>query len=566
MTATGTAQATAASAVSRAQTVAEAVGTALGELGAAHIFGVVGSGNFHMTNALIAAGAGFTSARHEMGAACMADAYTRSTGRLAVVSVHQGCGLTNSLTGVTEAAKSGSPLIVLAGDTPAWNKGSNFYIDQDTVVGGLGAVPERVHRSETVWQDVTRAVQTAVHGRRTVVLSVPLDIQEQNAPERPAQALGLRAPIPSGASGEAVDEIAQALRNAERPVLVAGRGALHAEAELRLLAEQAGALLTTSAVARGLFADDPWYLDAMGGFATDGTADLIGDADLVLAFGASLNKWTTRHGQLLRRARVIQVDDRQDALGFHEFIDLGVVGESRLTAEAVLDALRRGGELPYAGYRSEATARRVRAARHWCEQPFKDTSTETEIDPRVVTVELDRKLPDHRVVIPDGGNFNAYPAMLFRVPDSTGYCLGLAFQSIGLALSMGIGAAVALPDRLSIVGVGDGGFMMSHVELDTAVRLGRRMVVVVYNDHAYSAEVHHFVHETDQLGTVTFPETDIASIARGYGCEAITVRTVEDLAAVDGWLGGEEPVPLVIDARITSFPSWVLAHTFEGPE
>lgn len=547
-------------------TVAEAVGIALGELGAEHIFGVVGSGNFRMTNALIAAGAGFTATRHEMGAACMADAYARSTGRLSVVSVHQGCGLTNSLTGVTEASKSGSPVIVLAGDTPAWNKGSNFWIDQDAVIRGLGAVPERVHRPETVWQDVQTAVQTAVHHRRTVVLSVPLDIQEESAPQRPQAGLTLTAPVASGASGPAVEQLSEALRAADRPVIVAGRGALHAEAELRALAEHSGALLTTSAVARGLFAQDPWYLDAMGGFATDGTAALIGEADLLVAFGASLNKWTTRSGHLLRGSRLIQVDDRPEALGFHVPVDAGVVGDSRLTAQAVLEQLRSGDAAPRTGYRTESTGQRVRAARHWCEQPFEDTSTGEQIDPRLLTVELDRRLPEDRVVVPDGGNFNAYPAMLFRVPDNTGYCLGLAFQSIGLALSMGVGAGVALPERTPIVGVGDGGFMMSHVELDTAVRLGLRMVVVVYNDHAYSAEVHHFVHETERLETVTFPETDIASVARGYGCDAVTVRGVEDLDAVEDWIAGDRPVPLVIDARITSFPSWVLRHTFEGPE
>lgn len=548
------------------QTVAEAVGAGLGHLGVGHIFGVVGSGNFHMTNALISAGTEFTAARHEMGAACMADAYARATGQLTVVSVHQGCGLTNSLTGVTEAAKSWSPVLVLAGDTPGWNKGSNFYIDQDNVVRSLGAVPERIHRPDTVWDDLLRAVSTVLQDRRTVVLSVPLDIQQMSAPQVPEYGVGVPSPMSPGPSAESVSELRRALLQAERPVIIAGRGARHAETELSEVAAQVGALLTTSAVGRGLFAHDEWYLDVMGGFATDGTAELIREADLVVAFGASLNKWTTRHGQLLTGSRVIQIDDRPEALGYHVPITLGILGDSLHTARQLRDVLAVQDAVPRTGFRTESVRQRVRNARHWCEQPFEDTSTESHIDPRLLTVELDKRLPEHRVVIPDGGNFNCYPAMLFRVPDNTGYCLGLAFQSIGLALSMGIGSAVALPDRTPIIGVGDGGFMMSHVELDTAVRLGRRIVVVVYNDHAYSAEVHHFAHETDQLDTVVFPETDIAAIARGYGCEAITVRKQEDLAAVDEWLLSDHPVPLVIDARITNFPSWVLEHTFEGPE
>jgi len=97
--------------------VAEVVGAALVRLGVEQVFGVVGSGNFHVTNAMVAAGARFVAARHEGGAAVMADGYARTSGRLAAVSVHQGCGLTNALTGITEAAKSRTPLVVLAAAT-----------------------------------------------------------------------------------------------------------------------------------------------------------------------------------------------------------------------------------------------------------------------------------------------------------------------------------------------------------------------------------------------------------------------------------------------------------------
>src|SRR5690554_2529644 len=111
--------------------VSDAVGRVLAELGATQVFGVVGSGNFRVTNALIATGASFCAARHEMGAACMADAYSRTTGRVSIVSLHQGCGLTNGLTGIAEAAKCHTPVLVVTGDTAVGDVTSNFYIDQD---------------------------------------------------------------------------------------------------------------------------------------------------------------------------------------------------------------------------------------------------------------------------------------------------------------------------------------------------------------------------------------------------------------------------------------------------
>ena len=107
---------------------ATVVGRTLAELGIRQVFGVVGSGNFHVTNALVDGGARFVAARHENGAATMADGYARMSGTVAALSVHQGCGLTNALTGITEAAKSRTPLVVLAAE--ATSPLSNFHVDQ----------------------------------------------------------------------------------------------------------------------------------------------------------------------------------------------------------------------------------------------------------------------------------------------------------------------------------------------------------------------------------------------------------------------------------------------------
>ena len=146
-----------------ATSTAGLVGSTLAELGVGHAFGVVGSGNFVVTNALRAAGVPYVAARHEGGAATMADAYARMSDRLAVVTTHQGCGLTNALTGITEAAKSRTPLLVLAADTPGSAVRNNFRIDQDAAVAAIGAVPERLHSPASAVADAVRAYRTAVH-------------------------------------------------------------------------------------------------------------------------------------------------------------------------------------------------------------------------------------------------------------------------------------------------------------------------------------------------------------------------------------------------------------------
>ncbi|MEU4690315.1 thiamine pyrophosphate-binding protein [Actinoplanes sp. NPDC023714] len=533
-------------------TVADVVGATLARLGADHVFGVVGSGNFHVTNALVRHGARFVATRHEGGAATAADAYARLTGRPGVVTVHQGCGLTNAMTGIAEAAKSRTPMVVLAAEPAASALRSNFRVDQDALAEAVGASSERVHGAATAVTDTVRAWRRAVAERRTVVLNLPLDVQAAEAElTDPPPAPEVEPPR---ASDEAVRALADLLTTARRPVFIAGRGALHAKDELERLAARCGALLATSAVAKGLFAGHAANLDVSGGFATPLAAELISSADVVVAWGASLNMWTSRHGRLIGPdATVVQVDVDPTAIGAHRHVDLGIVGDARTSAAAVAAAIP-----------GEKTAK-LEGATRWRDVPYEDDGDAGHIDPRTLSIALDDMLPAERVIAVDSGNFMGYPSMFLSVPDHRGFCFTQAFQSIGLGLATALGAAVARPDRLPVAACGDGGFLMGIAELDTIRRLGIGMLIVVYNDEAYGAEVHHFGPGGHDLSTVVFPETDLAAVARGHGCAAVTVRSAIDLDPVRDWLAGPRDVPLVIDAKVApGKPSWWLEEAFRG--
>jgi acetolactate synthase I/II/III large subunit len=545
--------------------VAEAVGHALAQLGVRQVFGVVGSGNFHVTNALIDAGARFVAARHEAGAATMADAYARVSREVAAVTVHQGPGLTNAMTGITEAAKSRTPLLVLAADTAGSAVRSNFRIDQDGLATAVGAVAERIHSPASVVADTVRAYRRATVERRTVVLSMPLDVQAAECPD-PTVPMPLPV-LPPAPAPRAVGELTDLLTRARRPVFIAGRGARVADAgpQLDALAERVGALLATSAVVKGLFNGNPWYLDVSGGFASPLAAELIAGADLIVGWGCSLNMWTMRHGALIGpEARVIQVDLDPDALGANRPVDLGVLGDVAETAAAVEAELVTEGYRAD-GYRSEPVAERIEREIRWRDVPYDDEGDGAHIDPRTFSIALDDLLPAERIVSVDSGNFMGYPSMYLSVPDDDGFCFTQAYQSIGLGLATAIGAALARPDRLPVAALGDGGALMTIAELETAVRLGLPLVVVVYNDEAYGAEVHHFGPDNYPLSTVTFPETDIAAIGRGFGCDALTVRKPDDMRDLADWLNGPRSRPVVIDAKITSRRgSWWLEEAFRG--
>jgi acetolactate synthase I/II/III large subunit len=544
--------------------VAELVGRTLVDLGVRQVFGVVGSGNFHVTNAMLDAGARYLAARHEGGAATMADAYARVSGELTAVSVHQGCGLTNAATGITEAAKSRTPLLVLTGETGAAATTSNFRIDQDGLAGAVGVVARRITGPAAAARETVEAVRTAVDDRRTVLLNLPLDVQAAEVDPDHVEVVRSDPPTPPAPSPDAVERLAVLLATARRPVLVAGRGARHAGPELRQLGRAAGALLATSAVAKGLFRGDPWDLDVSGGFATPVAAQLIRGADLIVGFGCGLNVWTTRHGRLLPPdATLVQVDLDRDAIGRHRPIDLGVVGDTALTARAVLDAFPgRGTDDP--GYRTPDVGDDLERRRRWRDEPYDDWGDDRHVDPRTVTIALDDLLPADRIVATDSGNFMGYPAMFLEVPDEHGFCFTQAYQSVGLGLATAIGAGLARPDRVPVAAVGDGGLLMAASELDTVVRSGLPMVVVVYDDGGYGAEVHHFGTDA-RLDTVRFPPTDHAAIARGHGFEAVTVRSVDDLGPVRAWVEGDRARPLLVDAKVAGpRGSWWLEEAFRG--
>jgi thiamine pyrophosphate-dependent acetolactate synthase large subunit-like protein len=534
-------------------TVAAAIARDLAAFGARRCFGLLGTANFKISHALVDAGVELISARHECNAASMADAYSKATGELTLVSVHSGPGLTNALTGIAEAAKSRTPLVVLAGDVPNGAVKSNFYIEQAELVRSIGAVSERVHTACTAREDTLRAVKRALRDRQTVVLSLPTDVQDadlatNSGPLELPPAPGRLHPDP-----EAVDRLADAMARAERPLILGGRGAVlsDAEAELVALADRTGALLATTVCGHGLFARNPWSLGICGGFSSPIADELIAESDLIAGFGASFTQWTTKRGKLIAPgAAVAQIDVEAPNLGYQMPIQHAVHGDAKATAEALLAALaRRGVAGSRPGRRSDYVRERIRSGDNH-HSPLRDESTARFIDPRTLSKAVDAILPADRVVASDSGHFCGWVPRYLRVPSARASCLSHSFQSVGLGLASAIGLAVANPGKLAVLGAGDGGFMMSISDLETALRLKLRLCILIYNDSSYAAEVHYFRRQGYSTDIVQFPDTDFAAVARGYGARAATVRTPSDLDPVRAWVDEGAPSVFVIDGKI----------------
>ena len=478
-------------------TVREAVAEALARLGVRDVFGLVGSGNLELANALVERGVAYHGVNHEASAVAAADGYARVSGAVGIATVHQGPGFTNTLTALVEAARSRTPLLVLAAETTHGNQ----TLDQVAVAEVVGAVALRLAEPA----DAVAAFALARNERRTVVLNLPVDVQRREA--EPLEPVLPAPPAPVQPPDTDVERLSAELAAAQRPVLLAGRGALHAGAALARLADSSGALLATTAAAHGLFAGHPRSIGLAGGFASPLAQRLLGEADLVLAFGASLNRWTTHDGRLFPQARVVRVDNEAG----------DVRADARATAGR-LDARGSGFDhvLPeLAVYR-----------RH---DEIDDRSTDEHIDPRTLMAALDELLPEERCISIDSGHFMGWPAMYLTIRRPDQFVLAQAFQSVGLGLATAIGACVARRDRVTVAVVGDGGARMSLGELDTAVRLGLPLLVVIVDDAGDGAEIHDFAALGVEVELARLADVDFAAVARDLGADGRTVRRPQDL-------------------------------------
>ena len=527
--------------------LATAVGRALADHGITVAFGVLGNGNALAVAGLRDRGARYIAARHEGGAIGMAEAYYLATGDVAVCTTTYGPGLTNAATGLAEAVKHHSGVLMLCGDRPT-DRLRPIDIDQSAFAAAVGASTVRVTDPATAPTAIANAVWLARTGPCPVVLSLPSDLLTADMPDvtvtEAPTAVTRQAPSAAG-----IVAVLDILASARRPLLLAGLGAWRSGAakSLMSLGERLGAPLATTVMAAGLFAESPWSLGICGGFSSPRAAHIIGDADVVVTFGASLSDFTLHGGRMFRPdATVVQVDLRADPTS--ERVDHHVSADATDAAMALLDGVTARGLAP-APWHAEMATQLTDTG--WEQVGYDDASTPDRIDPRTLSRELAGLLPRSRTLVLDGGHFVGWPAMYWPVPDPSALVFtGAYFQSVGLGFAGAVGAAVGRPERTTVVALGDGGALMGLPELETLIRVAESAIVIIYDDAAYGAEVHLYAPLGIDASPARFDDTDFASVARSLGAEAVTVRRPADLAALTAWRGRGARGTFVLDCKV----------------
>lgn len=514
---------------------------------ATEVFALMGNGNAYFTDALAKEGkVRMTGFRHEAGVVASADAYYRVSRKIAVATTTFGPGYTNTITPLAEAVRSRTPMVFVVGGQPTSGP-RPWDVDQEAIARSVGAY------SLTVGQDnpahtTAKAFATATRERIPVTLFIPHDISAAPAVDEPPVE-PTEEPTSTELNWDALAEATQLLLDAERPLILAGRGARDAASSLRELADLLGALTTTSAPSRGTFAGRPYDLGVCGGFASEASSELIKKADVVLAVGVGLNQFTTAFNtQFNADAKVIQLD--LSSKPTNPLVDLFLQAEA---TEAVLGlvTLLADNSAPTAPW--NGTVEHARSSLINFERETGDgMAPDGLLDPRSAMYRLNSVLPANRQVVSDGGHFIGWSSYYFDLPAPDSLVMvGTQYQSIGLGLPSAAGAAIARPDATTIVTVGDGGGVMGLPDLHALVHTAKSAVVLVFNDACYGAEIHQYGSQGLDEAIMEIEQLDFAMIAQGFGAQGTVINTMDDLDQVEEWVEAGAVGTLIVDLRIS---------------
>jgi acetolactate synthase-1/2/3 large subunit len=488
------------------------------------------------------------STRHESGAAFMAEAEAKLTGVPAVAMATRGVGASNLAIGVHTARQDSTPMFVLLGqvETPFLDKEAFQEVDLPAFYAPITKWAATVHRADRVAEFVERGVRIATSGRPgPVMLAVPSDLLGEEIPVHPDTDRP-RPPRPAPDTEEA-RVVARRLSEARHPVMIAGGGAGDARERLVSFAETFDVGVYAAFRRQDVFPNEhPHYLGHLTLGTPPDTLKALENADLVLVVGSRLDEVTTQGYELPRPDQaVIQVDLDPDEIGAVVPVAHGMVADvgtalSALLAQAPSNRPARDWTTAHRAYLESST--------------IPDSRTADGIDPGRVIAALREVLPEDTVLANDAGNFSAFLHRYWHYnhPHTQ---LAAASGAMGYGVPAAVAAKLAAPGRSVAACCGDGGFLMTGQELETAVRCGTPILVVVFRNGMHGTIAMHQARDLGRTAGVEIGEVDLASFARSLGAEGYTVRDAADLVpALDEALASDSValVDVVTDPDIIS--------------
>ncbi|MCK9381834.1 MAG: sulfoacetaldehyde acetyltransferase [Sulfuritalea sp.] len=514
--------------------------------GVTDVFGIVGSAYMDALDIFPAAGIRFVPTVHEQGAGHMADGYARVSGRHGVCIAQNGPGITNFVTSVAAAYWAHSPVVMITPETGSMSIGLGGFqeTEQLPIFSKITKYQGHVNNPKRMAEITARCFDRAMLEMGPTQLNIPRDYFYGDYDYEIPQPIR----IERGAGGErSLDEAAELLANAKFPVILSGGGVIAAGgmASCAVLADLLGAPVVTSYLHNDAFpADHPLWCGALGYQGSKAGMKLMAQADVVLALGTRLGPFGTlpQYGMDYwpQNAKIIQVDADAKMLGLVKKISVGICGDARAAADAIVTRLT-GRALAGAANRAARLAEVAKQKQEW-EGELGNWAQETDpwsleiasgspyMHPRQMLRELEKAMPADAMVSTDIGNICSVSNSYLRFNGAPSMFAAMSFGNCGYAFPTIIGAKLAAPNRPAVAYVGDGAWGMSFGEILTCVREKIPVTAIVFHNKQWGAEKKNQVdfYNNRFLGS-NLESPSFAGVARSMGAEGLVVDKLSDV-------------------------------------
>jgi acetolactate synthase I/II/III large subunit len=494
--------------------------------GVAVVFGLPGEENIRFVQALAASKIRYVLTRHEQAAAFMAEMYGRVTGRAAVVSATLGPGAINMQLGVADATTNSTPMVAISAQVgqDRQYKESHQYVDLVSMFAPITRWAAGVPTVRAIPEMFRKAFKLAETERPAAVyLAVPehIDADETDYDLTPLPRNVVRADAP--APGQ-VERAAEILRNAKRPVMLAGHGAARSDATAALVrfSEKFGIPVANTFHGKGVMPDDhPNSIGTLGFMRHDYVNFGFDNADVVIAVGYELQEFDPVRINPQSDKKIIHIHRFPAEVDAHYSVDVGIIGDISDSLDALADALAdhtyvAEPEVPGSGLLAEEFA--------WGQQDSRYPLT-----PARVVADTREALGRGDVVLVDTGATKMWMARLYPTYERNTCLISNGLSTMGFALPGAIGVKLAQPESRVLAVVGDGAFLMNSQEIETAVRERIPLVVLIWEDGGYGLIEWKMDLELGEHYYVKFGNPDIVKYAESFGAKGYRINSAEEL-------------------------------------
>jgi acetolactate synthase-1/2/3 large subunit len=495
--------------------------------GVSVVFGIPGEENIHFIQALAASSQiRYVLTRHEQGASFMAEMYGRVTGRPAVVSATLGPGAINMQLGVADATTNSTPLIAISAQVghDREYKESHQYVDLVSMFSPITRWSDGIPTTEAIPEMFRKAFKIAEAERPAAVyLAVPEHIDEDTN-DYDLKPLRRSVVQPQAPSPSQVDRAVAVLREAKRPVLLAGHGAARADATAALIrfSEALGVPVANTFHGKGVMPDDhPNSMGTIGFMRHDYVNFGFDDADAIIAVGYELQEFDPVKINPNADKRIIHIHRFPAEVDMHYPVDVGIVGD----ISASLDALREA----MAGQRYDADSPAPGAGMLADEFVRGQGDSRFPLSPQRVVADTRAALGRSDVVLVDTGAVKMWMARLYPTYERNTCLISNGLSTMAFSLPGALGVKLALPEVKVLAAMGDGAFLMNSQEIETAVRERIPLVVLIWEDGGYGLIEWKMDLELGDHYNVTFTNPDVVQYAESFGAKGYRITSADDL-------------------------------------